>query len=533
MLESRVIRELCRNGKCMSVTLCNKPDTTIKTPEQEQRNYYFVPLLAGEQGFFMAPAAEIAPYRLIDDIPELARPRAEAREEAWAMVAQRQELQCSGEAAIIPLPIDALSTAEKVIEAAGSYGEGSDEHQEKLAGLQLDMLRLVAEWHRKLKPEYFPPIRHVYDAETEDFYSHGLSIRQMTENALTPMSDNPEEVARRVNERVEDATPQIIKKLGGFALGRVGIRTISECTDKAVNDYQQDVKTQAKHRGYGGYVPEIEKVMIRDMRFDAATGDRLEEQVGLPGVYINHFVIQKALGRKGAEVGHMGKTELHGSQMLVGDDLIDFVQLLDQVASEEWCTPIFMGEAVAADHAADYSSIRLEAAKRQENLKDIAATVANFVIDLVEDGFDRHKAPAHVEDFVKKMLLDMAKNDISLASQMFDEKTADGLREVKYLESIGRYEDAFTRFEEVEKAAPGGGFCGAGSCGLESVDTLSEAGKELVKKLKADAGDKIVKDKDRACRCGKKEIVYAYNKNKVTKYCQSCSAFESKTSKAA
>jgi len=245
----------------------------------------------------MAVSAEISTaqqYLSADSIAELAQSRDIVRQEAWAMVAYRDMQLANGQEMFVPLAVDAVSTAERVLQA-----EPTEFYQEYLAGLQLDCLRLVAEWYRKKRPEYFPTSRHFFDAETGDFYSHGLSIRQMTENALRPINDDPEEVARRVNERVENETPHILKKIGGFALEQVGIRTISECTDKAIQDYQEDIKVGNPHRGYSGYVPEIEKVMVRDMRFDTVTGDRLEEQIGLPGSYINHFVIQEALRRRG------------------------------------------------------------------------------------------------------------------------------------------------------------------------------------------------------------------------------------------
>lgn len=479
----------------------------------------------------MVDAAET--YRLVDEIPAVAELRQQERAAAQATIAERRALQERGEINQIPLPIDALSTAEIVIRAKHEHGGDSEIYKERFAGLRLDTSRLVAEWFRKLRPEYFRPVRHIYDEETEDFYSHGYAIGQMTHNALTPIPDDPEEEGRRVNERVEDATPRILKKVGGFTLAQAGvrIRTISECTDKAIRDYRHDIAIGAPHTGYNGYVPEIEKVMVRDIRLDEASGDRLEEQIGLPGIYINHYVIQKALGHRGAKVGHMDKTELHGSQMLVHDDLIEFVQLLDDIASEEWGQPIFMGEIVGVDYVKDYASIRQEAYYRQEGLSDMVGTAVTFILDLVEDQVSKQKAPAMVEAFVKKMLLERVKEDNSLATQIFDEKTAVGLREVAYLESIGQYEEAFARFQEVELSAPGGGYCNGGSCGLESVNKLSEEGKELMKDLKAEAGDTIVKDKERSCRCGKKTIVYAYNENKVNKYCTSCKAFESKKSK--
>ncbi len=477
----------------------------------------------------MAVAAKTLPvnqYIAVDTLPEIASARQEVREHAWASVRLREQQIANNEA--VPLPIDALSTAEAVLEAEEKYGEDSLTYAERLAGLKLDCLRLVAEWHRKKRPEYFAPTRHFFDAETGDFYSHGLSIRQMTENALRPIAGNQEEVARRVNERVENETPHLIRKVGTIALNGIGVRTISECTDKAIADYRHDQAMGVAHRGYDGYVPEIEKVMIRDIRFDEVTEDRLEEQIGLPGIYINHFVIQEALRRRGVEARAMDKTELHGTQLLVQDDLVDFVALLDRVASEEWATNIFMGEVVEASHPKNYDTIRAEAGERQEKLKNMASTVAVFVLDLAADGVDRRRAPALVEDFVKKLLLDVAKKDKELATQIFDERTALDLQEVARLESIGLSQEAFKLMQQVEKTAPGGGYCSGGSCGLESVDPLSKEGQELKKQLKAEDGDTIVKDKERSCKCGQKSIVYAYNKNKVNKYCENCSAFESK-----
>lgn len=483
----------------------------------------------------MAALAEVQTqtYYSADQFPEIASLRDAVREEAWQTVRQREQQLAAGDTAEVPPVVDALSTAANVLTTEALFGADSSQYKEKLAGLELDCLRLVAEWYRKKRPEYFPPSRHFFDAETGDFFSHGLSIRQMTENALRPIADDPEEVNRRVNERVENETPHIVRKVGGFALGSVGIRTISECTDKAINDYVADQAAGRPHRGYNGYVPEIEKVMIRDIRFDEVTGDRLEEQVGLPGTYISHRIIQLALQERGVDTRHMDKTALHGNQMIVHDDLIDFVQLLDDVATRAWGTNIYMGEVVPADYQKNYGAIRQESRMRQEGLRDIAQTVTAFTMELARDGVEPRQAPALVEAFVKKMLLNLAKHDTVIAEQMFDEKTADGLKAVTYLESIGQFDAAFEQMKEVETAAPGGGYCGAGSCGLESVNIASKEGKELLKKLGADSSDTVVKDKERACRCGKKSIVYAYNKNKVTKLCGSCGAFESKVSKVA
>jgi hypothetical protein len=377
-------------------------------------------------------------------------------------------------------------------------------------------------------------VRHVFNEDKEEFFSHGLSIRQMTENALTPMTDNAEEESRRINERVEDATPHIVRKLGSIALGDVAIRTISECTDKAIEDYAYDMQYNRPHGGYNGYVPEIQKVMIRDIRLDPTSNDRFEEQIGLPGTYFTHEVIQEALVKRDADVRFMDKTQLHGAQLLVKDDLLDFVKLLDETAREQWCNEnIFMGEEVEPGHPKNYHTFRQEALIRQEGLKDMAEVTAQFVLELAVEATDRRKAPAHVEEFVKRQLLAIAKHDVVIAEQMFDKQTADSLQHIGTLEAAGMFEEAQRLMLDVEKTAPGGGFCGAGSCGLESVSLNTQEGKDLMGKLKVKAGDTVLKDTERKCKCGSKSIVYAFNKYKVNKFCQSCGSFESKITKSA
>lgn len=472
-------------------------------------------------------------YTFADDIPEVAFARQQERDAAEQLLSERRhQYEVTGE--VDYQPVDALSTAAHVLALEREYGEKSWQCQQARSGLVLDCQRLVGEWYRKKKPEYFPPTRHVFDAEKEEFFSHGLSVRQMTENALTPFANNEEEEQRRINERVEDATPQIMRSLGKIALGEQVVRTVSECTDKAINDYAEDQANGRPHAGYNGYVPEIQKLMIRDIRLDTTSEDRFEEQIALPGIYITHEIIQMTLAERGLDAAQtMGKTELHGSQIIANDDIVDFVKELDAVASEQWCTNIFMGEEVPDGYQKNYDNFREEALQRQEKLKGYAETVALFVLDLAEQDFDRQKAPAHVEDFVKDILLGIAAKDETVAEQMFDEKTAALLKKATCYEKQGRFAEAQLALEAARETAPGGGFCGAGSCGLEGVVANSKEDTELRKKLGADSSDTVVKDKERACRCGKKSIVYAYNKSKVTKLCESCGAFESKHSKVA
>lgn len=470
-------------------------------------------------------------YIFVDDIPEAYAERQIVRQAAEQLLESRRQAAAGN--SIEYEPVDALSTAAYVLEAENHYGEESPEYAKKWDALLLDCQRLVGEWYRKNTSEYFEPVRRTYNPGTGAYSFNGLSIRRMTENAIVPIAEDPEEEQRRINERVEDETPHILRSLGSVALGR-GIVTFSECTDSAIQSYKADMAAGRPHRGYRGYVPEIEKAVLRHIAVDPLTGDRFETQLTFAGTNHTHEVLQGFLKLKGlVDVEHMGKTELHGAQILVDEEPLEVMRQLDEYSGEQWATNIFMGEEVPDDFVKDYEKFKREALERKESMKGWSQTVALFVLDLARENFDRKKAPEHVENFVKNMLLNIAKKDESVAVQMFDEKTADGLKQVAYLEAQGRYEEANQLWQKVEQEAPGGGSCGGGSCGLESVETGSKEDKELRKKLGASDGDTIVKDKERSCKCGSKSIVYAYNENKVIKYCDACGAREKKISKAA
>ena len=89
--------------------------------------------------------------------------------------------------------------------------------------------------------------------------------------------------------------------------------------------------------------------------------------------------------------------------------------------------------------------------------------------------------------------------------------------------------------QEIQEAAPGGGYCGAGSCGIEAVNENSTKGQEVKEKLNAKSGDTLVKDTERSCKSCKTigNVYYVYNATKVNKLCDTCGATNVKKSKPA
>ncbi len=89
-------------------------------------------------------------YINLDLLPDIGKARQVVRDEAWVTVRDREKLLAEDREIFIPLEIDALSTAENVIEAGNTHGKNSPEYLDRLDGLNLDCLRLVAEWYRKM-----------------------------------------------------------------------------------------------------------------------------------------------------------------------------------------------------------------------------------------------------------------------------------------------------------------------------------------------------------------------------------------------
>ncbi len=475
----------------------------------------------------MAETAELlqSNYIPIDAFPELAHARLVGRREAYEILEANRQNLIDGNFEAVSIPVDAIGTARRVVQAENIYGRNSLVRQERFGGLVLDCNRLFAEAVRVNTYEYFPPLTLTYDEESEEYHSHGLAVMEMTQAGLSPVA-KPEEVDRRINERVEEVTYKTIKRLGNILLAQsvetqpVKLRTISQCADWAIDEYNKMEKDKPRV-GFGGYAPQTKKLMIRDTLIDPKSNDRAEEQMGLSGVYITHEVISEALKRQGLRQEIATKTELQGAQLKVDDDMLDFVMLLDSVASEHSGLNIYLGEVLPAGKQKDYEHVREEAIERQQALNDLAYGLAEFVIGLERDGTDRWAAVGIVEAEVKRVLIDMADQDNTLAYDMFDYQTERGLQEVAYLRSIGQFDAAQLRLDQVAEQAPSPGYCGAGSCGLEEIRQGSKEAKAL-EEMGLNPSNSLI-DKKRVCRkCNAKKVAYALNDKK--KACLDCKA---------
>ena len=446
----------------------------------------------------------------------------------------RMQMLREGQFDDVPMPVDMTGTARRAIEAEHEHGVNSQEAKDWHEALRGDTDRQVAEATSKMTWGYFKPLVHTFDAEVQAFVAYGHSVREIHENGISPMA-HAEDIDRSINDYVHERSDEAFIQ-SPYADEYVAFM-LSPCPDWAIEEYEEDVAQGHKKKAYGGNVPEIEKYMIRATSYSSEKQERYLEQAAIPGTTVEMEDILDTLYILGVlEPGQrLTKTELHATRIMVRKDVmssvLDMQKLLDAVTTERTGQTVFMGEVVESGEELDYSLVPAESDRRNQEFAGVSEKLAQKMLELEREGIDKWQTEIHVSAFLKNSLLEVVKKTPEQARVIFDDATADGLITAQQHREAGRLEEALALETQVEARAPAPSSCGAGSCGLEGVSAGSKEDVSLRKKLNAEDGDTIIKDKERACRCGKKSIVYAFNKNKVNKYCESCGAFETKITK--
>ncbi len=463
----------------------------------------------------------------VESDPEMGRLRAEARQEAQAIMDAHVQMLCDGEYEKVPLEADAGGTARKLVAVGKVFGKDSPEYKQGWGALLRDCERRVGEAHRVNGWELFDQTVLELDIETGDFFCDGFSFSEMLRNGLTPATNPgcPEEPSRRINEFVEGQTDVVLVSKPTMQ-GR-STYTFSQCPQSLIDRYRRN----PGNRVYSDYAPAVEKLMLRQKRFDPANNKIFMRQMAVPGLYINNEVINMALSEMGVIDGQrvLDRTEVHGTQAVVDDELIpDVVAMLrrlDEAASRYHGIPIYLGMPLQPGQKVDYEAVYIEAENRRQEQEDLTQRYALHLVTLEESGLDREIVKFEADEFIRTELLGTARHDPEKAAMMFDPLTAQGFREANDLEAQGRFMDAQNLRSIVEQSAPPAGGCGAGSCGLERLNVSEEAAaKDL---LNTKPGEKTAKDTERPCpKCGEKEVVYSWTDTVRKKGCMNCKATE-------
>jgi hypothetical protein len=498
-----------------------------------------------EQWYAPLPlVGEGLPWVSADAVPDLAAARAISMQAGQEILDKRTELLREGEFGQVPYAVDPLTTTTRFLEAEELYGPTHSKTLEARDSLDVDSERLYAEARRKHSWEYHPELEQPYDAVSKSYTFHGRLLSHMVEDGITPIAE-PEEVDYRLGEKVEEDTYGAIRELGRITLenviilkpaqpqlneapieqprAEVNVLTISECADWAITAYES-----GKDIPLGGYVPAKRKYKIRGVRYGVDTDSRFMTELGVSGEIIEHEDFVAAMEVLGMipEGTDLTKKDVRAMQMINmnGYGVLELQELLDELASRRTGKRVYMGEETLDDQPKNYASVPEIAAERERQLKPAARELSDFLITLERQKIDHWAANGLVEDFVKKGLFEMVKSDPEAAAVAFDEKTAAGVAEIAQLRQQGAEEQARIREQEVFAEAPAPAYCGAGSCGLESVDFSTKEGKELAKQLGYKNGESAARDTERPCPNCKKtgDVYYAYDKKVVKKYCKKC-----------
>ncbi len=463
----------------------------------------------------------------IENIAGIATVRYAARAEAEDLLADKRQRLFDGDFENIELDVDALGTAERVAEVKRIYGRHSEQYHQVWRGLVMDCSRKWGEAFRKNAWEFFDVTTQQHDIEANELYANGLSVDSMVRHGVTPVAE-PEEADRRINDYVIQMTHKAAVQSELMA-SKAAVH-VSVCPEWAIESY----KTRPK-AAHGGYAPGIKKLMVDYDWYDPKKGEVYHEQMGIPGLYIDDEVVNEMLVATGMTSGNvpLDKTQIHSTIGVVsraectGPE--DVVRLLDELASAKHGVEVFLGELLPEGAVKDYGRVRIEAKERRKQQEKLSEELAHYVMSLQDSNVDHALATQMVEAYVQDKLLAVAQEDHEQAEIIFDKDTAARFRRAAELESMGRFDEAERERSVARVEAPDADSCGGGSCGLEKVDTASSEGKAIAKDLKAETGDKVVKDKERPCKnCGEMTVVYAYNATKVNKLCTNCGAFEHK-----
>jgi hypothetical protein len=471
-----------------------------------------------------------------DTIPGVWAVRLEARMEAESIQESRMQLLREGEFESVPLDVDALSTAGRVLEAETKFGRNSEAYQSARANLRLDCERLFGEAYRRGAWEYFPEVEQTYDVQAGSYSFMGYSLDKMVAAGVTPLAGE-EENAYRLTEFVEEKTYKALRRVGRVALGKTidpdfelpakeanadfSVITVSECSDEAITAYDA-----GKRSGFGGHVPEIKKLMIRGIRFNHATDSRFQEQLAVSGEHITHKVIVETLReqRAVAEDAELSKDEVRGKQLidLSAQGAIGFLKKLDAMAGKMSGKRIFRGEVIPDHQPKDYEAIPAEAKARQQSVTTDVDKTVDYVLRLKRQKTDRSAAGGLLQRFIHNQLAEKVKFNPQAAEIAFNKETAVSAQLNIDLRAQGRDVEAERLWLKAVEEAPLPEYCGAGACGLVAVSTLSEDGLKA-QKLGLDIKDPkdLLKDTERACPGCKKYKVF-YDLRTGSKVCTRC-----------
>ena len=412
-----------------------------------------------------------------------------------------------------PLPINVLSVSDRIVlEENGAVNNFSLRE-----ALFLDSLRLVAEVRNKLSPRYFSSNFQYYDPEKKDLFSNSRSLTEISENGLSSFCE-PEEQQIRVLDYVDNMMNIELVEKCRQDNSNITLLRVKECPDYVIDKYQ---KSKDENDTYNGYVPQIKKFVLQRDRISSE--GVISDHFALPGTLIDTEVISEALNKLSGQDSYqeLSALELRAKSFVISSDeesFIEFVKLLDDLASKKHNQNIFMGEVVPEESDKDYSQFINRCQEQDQENIALANNVSDFLLSESRQKNDPIISEVRLNKYLSKKTFELFKHDTIQIARIFGVQVATNLEAINHQFQTTKNKATFDGAMKVlADSLPPVLFCGAGSCGLIGIASGSNLDKTLSKLgLKGEKlGDTI-----RKCpNCGKKTVYYDAFANKACTHC--------------
>ena len=429
-----------------------------------------------------------------------------AEQRSREVAAEKRVLHVGGE---IIYPNDTAGYQRRLLDL---IEEGASPEEIKTAQ-HLAKINVSADFNEKMQrltwdlPEALRYIRgddgRIYDGMVHEMYR----IAPMLEAALSALN-NPIEGERRIHESTNF---QVIEAAGDIpGITNKAFIEISMCNmEQGATGYVQDTqKMQIRHSRYiegkNGLELVVQPVYIDGRLWDEERMHRF--LTGVSGIVNREQVLDRMLKVEADEF----------------ENVLDFVELMDEFASKEEGKLVGMGEYV--EQPVEYDKLSHVAAERRKMFAQAVTELNHHLIVWAGEGLSAFEIELMYKELEKRMAVTVCEAHPEWAAVVMDESELSGLAQVIALRNAGDDDAADAVANKVAESVTMEG-CGS-SCGIDTA-LAQQASVAIHAGMTPLDGSEFKVDSERPCEdpmCGKVgTVVYGRDRRgNVAKICVDC-----------
>lgn len=394
----------------------------------------------------------------VSNDPEIFNIQQDAMSKAVSIMGLYRIMSEASSSSETPLPIDVMSSTREYFETVEDYGYESHEAEIASNLQRMDVERLVDEILTAKTFNLREPIFQEYDYLKKDYTTLGKSHKEMVKRGLSPYCNHEEKIIRQI-EYVEEEISSFVQE--EFERKKLNLINIKECPDWAIDAYERGESNT------GGYVPSENKFVIQSFKY--VEGGRIYQQATVPGKLISHEDILEVLSTLSEKEVAGSKLEIRKKYFGSKFDINTIVEMLDKRASERLGINVYLGEMVENGAFKEYTS--LDAITGDDKKRNqIVESVISKLNQMQEDKINPIIAGERLDTFISDLILNEYIDDDRVIEHTFGLETA-----IKASNLKEQFASKQTVINKLSIELPKVEYCGAGSCGIQRVDSSTPA----------------------------------------------------------